>query len=153
MHFFKTKYLIPNIPLTKITDLPLSKPAPSNSSSIKTFGLYFPAQNNGIHKRRWLLYKHFYDDIVTRNHLITQRSSIFSHWLALVSTSKYFIYHSLGSSIGLNNILPASFASVNILANRLAEFTGQSVYYDFGARVLLSFFRRGIKFSDSRSTK
>ena len=42
----------------------------------------------------------------------------------------------MGSSIGLNNILPASFASVNILANRLAEFTGQSVYYDFfGARV------------------
>ena len=40
MHFFKTKYLIPNIPLTKITDLPLSKPAPSNSSSIKPWSIF-----------------------------------------------------------------------------------------------------------------
>ena len=108
-------------------------------TSIGNSQIYFPAVNNNTHLKRYRFYKQLSASPVCLNKLSSERFSHYPHWLSHLASSSAFIYVSLGTSIGLNNIIPAAITNTRILAYRLTPFTAQQSLYSYlGAKT--SFF-------------
>ena len=136
LHFFRTNSFI-NLPRVSVDNIYAYETLKfRQKSDALSSTIYFPAVRNNIHIKRFSFYSQLSSNLPYGVSLSNQRFNHYPDWLSHVSNARAFVYVPLGTSIGLNNIIPAAITNTKILAYKLSPFTSQQKMYSFlGSRV------------------
>ena len=130
LHFFDCCVFL-NLPRASIDNVHIYNFLSSSDVYSSSSHFYFPVVRNNIHIKRYSMFESLNSCNLRSLPISSQRFSHYPDWLKHFATSSAFIYVPLGTSIGLNNIIPAAITNTPVYSYRLTDYTGQSYLYSY----------------------
>ena len=124
LHFFDADKHLINFPRISIGGLFSIEKVFFNSLESSRATVFFPSKVNRIHLRREHISNSFNSTLNNEFRLLGSRFENHENWLRALATSYSFVYIPLGSSIGLNNLIPCFLMGTPILSLPLPNSSG-----------------------------